>query len=151
MLRLSYNRYSLERAFISSRDAWDFSLYPAHNSQSSMDLLDFTSILFPRGRPLANVDSRHSIVRCCVVIRVPEAMLDSISSSPSSSGSRSAPWLHGRRPRHAASKLACRAFFSQIVSLQYFSRSSLHHLAGLQTCHLVRIVRIQYGFWPFLR
>ena len=21
----------------------------------------------------------------------------------------------------------------------------------LQTCHLVRIVRIQYGFWPFLR
>ena len=22
---------------------------------------------------------------------------------------------------------------------------------GKQTCHLVRIVRIQYGFWPFLR
>ena len=21
----------------------------------------------------------------------------------------------------------------------------------LQTCHMVRIVRIQYGFWPFLR
>ena len=21
----------------------------------------------------------------------------------------------------------------------------------MQTCHLVRIVRIQYGFWPFLR
>ena len=37
----------------------------------------------------------------------------------------------GRRPQHAVSKLPYCAVLCHIVSLQYLSRSSLHHLAGL--------------------
>ena len=34
----------------------------------------------------------------------------------------------------------------------YYPVKLSHFLEGhWQTCHLVRIVRIQYGFWPFLR
>ena len=36
----------------------------------------------------------------------------------------------GRRPQHAVSKLPCLVLSSDIVSLQYSSRSSLHCLAG---------------------
>ena len=38
-----------------------------------------------------------------------------------------------------------------IIVLTIVEVFTLGEMIVSQTCHLVRIVRIQYGFWPFLR